>query len=159
MLDRLEHRLTFLTGGAPGLPPRQRAMRETIAWSYDLLAPAEQMLFRRLAVFVGGCDMAAIEAVCTASGNVPCAATGDVPMDILDGVEALQRNSLLRLVETELASVAGQVAQGASNHDTVCSRNGSCIPELCQSHPSVHVPTGSTRPSSLGWRSRNSASC
>jgi predicted ATPase len=100
MLDRLEHRLTFLTGGAPGLPPRQRAMRETIAWSYDLLAPAEQMLFRRLAVFVGGCDMAAIEAVCTASGNVPCAATGDVPMDILDGVEALQRNSLLRLVET-----------------------------------------------------------
>ena len=87
MLDRLEHRLSFLTGGALDLPARQRTMRETIAWSYDLLDPAEQLLFRRLAVFGGGCGLAAIEAVCDAAGSP----SGDV----LDGVEALMRSSLL----------------------------------------------------------------
>jgi class 3 adenylate cyclase len=54
MLNRLETRLPLLTGGARDLPERQRALRETIAWSYDLLTPVEQALFRRLAVFAGG---------------------------------------------------------------------------------------------------------
>lgn len=92
MLPRLGHRLTFLTGGAPDVPAHQRTMRETIAWSDDLLAPQEQMLFRRLAVFAGGCDLPAVEAVCDAGG--------DLGMDALDGVETLLRSSLLRLEET-----------------------------------------------------------
>lgn len=67
-------------------------MRETIAWSCGLLEPSEQVLFRRLAVFAGGCDLSAIEAVCNAAG--------DLAVDVLDAVEALQRSSLLRLEET-----------------------------------------------------------
>jgi predicted ATPase len=92
MLERLDHQLSFLTGGASDLPARQRTMRETIAWSYDLLTPAEQILFRRLAVFAGGCSLSAIEAVCNARG--------DLPEDVLDTVEALHRSSLLQLQET-----------------------------------------------------------
>jgi predicted ATPase/DNA-binding XRE family transcriptional regulator len=92
MLVRLEHRLTFLTGGARDLPARQRTMRETIAWSYDLLNSVDQTLFRRLAVFDGGCNLSAIEAMRDG--------TGDVQTDVLDGIEALQRNSLLQLEET-----------------------------------------------------------
>lgn len=92
MLDRLAHRLSFLIGGALDLPARQRTMREAIAWSYDLLDPAEQLLFRRLAVFQRGCDLATIEAVCDAAGSP----SGD----ILDGVEDLVRSSLLRVQET-----------------------------------------------------------
>jgi tetratricopeptide (TPR) repeat protein len=92
MLVRLEHRLTFLGGGAVDLPARQRTMRAAIDWSYDLLDPAERMLFRRLGVFVGGCAIPAIEAV--------CAAAGAAPLDVLDGLESLQRNSLIRLEET-----------------------------------------------------------
>jgi tetratricopeptide (TPR) repeat protein len=68
------------------LPARQQTMRDAIAWSYDLLAPAEQALFRRLAVFAGGFTLAAAEAV----------ADVERALFVLDGVIALVEQSLLR---------------------------------------------------------------
>src|SRR5690606_35964735 len=59
LLRRLEHRLPHLTGGPRDLPERQQTMRDSIAWSYDLLTPAEQAVFRCLAVFSGGCTIEA----------------------------------------------------------------------------------------------------
>ena len=64
LLARLKSRLKLLTGGARNLPERQRTLRATIDWSYNLLDPGEQALFRRLGVFVGGCTLKAIEEVC-----------------------------------------------------------------------------------------------
>ncbi|MGI8688318.1 MAG: ATP-binding protein [Thermomicrobiales bacterium] len=66
---RLEHRLAILTGGAADLPARQQTIRRAIAWSYHLLTVAEQQLFRRLAVFVGGWTLEAAEAVGADPGN------------------------------------------------------------------------------------------
>jgi predicted ATPase/DNA-binding XRE family transcriptional regulator len=63
LLARLDHALPLLTGGARDLPARQQTIRRTIDWSYDLLTSAEQRLFRRLAVFQGGWDLAAAEAI------------------------------------------------------------------------------------------------
>src|SRR5258708_26876864 len=69
LLARLDHRLHVLTGGARDLPLRQQTLRNTIEWSYNLLDVEEQKLFRCLSVFVGGCTLEALEAVCVAPGN------------------------------------------------------------------------------------------
>ena len=87
LLGRLERRLELLTGGARDRPERQQTLRRTITWSYDLLTPAEQKLFRRLSVFVGGCTLEAVEAVCNTRE--------DLGVDLLQGVASLVDNSLL----------------------------------------------------------------
>jgi predicted ATPase len=69
LLARLDRRLAVLSGGPRDMPARQHTMGATIAWSYDLLSAGEQALFRRLAVFAGGCTLPAIEAVCLARGG------------------------------------------------------------------------------------------
>jgi predicted ATPase/class 3 adenylate cyclase len=64
LLARLEPRLPLLTGGARDLPARQRTLRATIQWSYDLLNAAEQTALARLAVFGVSWNAAAAESVC-----------------------------------------------------------------------------------------------
>jgi predicted ATPase len=64
VLARLGSRLGLLTGGARDLPDRQRTLRATLDWSYDLLSDTERLLFARLAVFAGGWTLEAAEAVC-----------------------------------------------------------------------------------------------
>lgn len=64
LLVRLSQRLSVLRDGARTLPERQQTLRNTLQWSYYLLSADEQRLFRRMAVFVGGCTMEAITAVC-----------------------------------------------------------------------------------------------
>jgi len=63
LLARLDDQLRLLVGGRRTGAGRHRAMRATIRWSYDLLAPPEQILFQRLSVFVGSFDRAGAEAV------------------------------------------------------------------------------------------------
>jgi predicted ATPase/DNA-binding XRE family transcriptional regulator len=65
LLDRLDTRLTLLTGGARDMPGRHQTMRAAIDWSYGLLAPAEQAIFRQLAIFRGGCTIDAAITICT----------------------------------------------------------------------------------------------
>lgn len=64
IVRRLNSNFELLTGGARDLPARQRALRSAIDWSYDLLNEEERQLFRRISVFVGGCSLQAVEAVC-----------------------------------------------------------------------------------------------
>jgi predicted ATPase/class 3 adenylate cyclase len=91
LLARLSARLSLLTGGARDLEERQQTMRTTIAWSEGLLSAEEQRLFRRLAVFVGGCTLDAVEAVCAApEEGVP------LGLDALEGLGALVDQSLVQ---------------------------------------------------------------
>ena len=63
LLELLSQRLRILTGGARDLPDRQRTLRDAITWSHDLLDPATQVLFARLAIFAGGFELDAAERV------------------------------------------------------------------------------------------------
>jgi len=69
LLARLTPRLAVLAGGARDAPARQQSLRDTIAWSYQLLDEPEQRLFRCLSIFAGGCPLEAAEAVWTALGG------------------------------------------------------------------------------------------
>ncbi|HEU5384153.1 MAG TPA: tetratricopeptide repeat protein [Ktedonobacteraceae bacterium] len=90
LLERLRSRLSLLTGGALDLPEHQRTMRDTLAWSYELLTPTEQRLFRELTIFAGGGTLEAAEAICgeaeESSNNA-----------LLEIVTALVDQSLVRL--------------------------------------------------------------
>jgi predicted ATPase/transcriptional regulator with XRE-family HTH domain len=91
LLAELADRLRLLIGGARDLPPRQQTLRAAIAWSDELLDDDERRLFRRLAVFVGGCTLEAAEAV---------AGVG-LQVTILDTLTALVDKSLVRQEDRE----------------------------------------------------------
>jgi len=91
ILARLEHRLELLVGGARDVHARQQTLRSAVSWSYDLLDSFEQKLFRRLAVFAGGCTFESAEAVCDAHL--------DLGLDALKGISSLVDKSLLRQQE------------------------------------------------------------
>jgi predicted ATPase/class 3 adenylate cyclase len=93
ILARLGHRLALLSSTARDLPERQRTLRGAIDWSHDLLDPHEQALFRRLAIFVGGCTIASAAAI--------CAPDRELGMDVADGLTSFADKSLLRLTESE----------------------------------------------------------
>lgn len=88
LLARLARRLPLLTGGPRDVPARLQTMRNAIRWSHDLLTPAEQFVFRRLAVFVGGCTLEAAEVVV---GETP-----EPDVDTFEIIAALVDASLLR---------------------------------------------------------------
>jgi predicted ATPase/DNA-binding SARP family transcriptional activator len=85
MRQRLDQPLKVLVGGAQDAPERQRTLRATIDWSYELLEPAEQRLLVRLAVFAGGCTIEAAQSVC-----------GD-DLEVVEGLASLTDKGLTRL--------------------------------------------------------------
>ena len=90
LVARRDRRLPVRAGGPHDLPPRQKTMRDAIAWSYELLDEPQQALFRRMCVFVGGCTLEAAELICADDAETPA---------ILDGVASLVASSLLRVQE------------------------------------------------------------
>src|SRR6266700_3949344 len=90
LLARLERRLPLPSRGARDLPERQQTLRNTIAWSYDLLEEGEQQLFRRLSVSAGGFTLEAVQAVCVFDAERPSS-----PAQADDGAVLEQLGQLL----------------------------------------------------------------
>jgi tetratricopeptide (TPR) repeat protein len=88
--DQSIHRLRILTGGPRDVPERQQRMSDTIAWSYELLKPTEQNIFRELSVFVGSWSLQAAQFVCGSQAGHD---------HLLDTLRSLVDNSLVTLSE------------------------------------------------------------
>ena len=97
LLGRLDQALE--EGGARDLPERQRTMRATLKWSYDLLSEQEKVLFRRLSVFSGGFSLEAAEALGLAMNTRA--------EDVLGVLGGLTEQSLV--VATDWAGAGGEV--------------------------------------------------
>jgi non-specific serine/threonine protein kinase len=131
---RLDDRFRLLTGGSRTALARQQTLRAAIDWSYNLLSDPERQLVRRLAVFVGGCSLEAVEAVCGGDGIA-----GDEVLDLLsalvdkslvladrrDGVESY------RLLET-IRQYAGEKLREAGEADAVRARHRAWYRELVE---------------------------
>ncbi len=91
ILARLGSRLSLLTTGARDRPERQRTLRSTIEWSYDLLEAEQRRLFVRLGAFSGGWTLEAAEDICGPG----------LDLEVLDGLGTLTDHSLLRAGESE----------------------------------------------------------
>jgi predicted ATPase/class 3 adenylate cyclase len=114
LLERLEQRLPMLSVGARDLPDRQRTLRDTIAWSYELLDEGEQRLFARLALFVGGFTLAAAEQVSDAELDV---LTSLVEKSLVGHYEERFRMlETIREFALERLEESGEVEQVARGH-------------------------------------------
>jgi len=147
LLGRLEQRLKLLTGGPRDAPARQQTMRGAIDWSYALLSEPQQRLFSRLSVFVGGCDLEAVEAVCDFDDRLG--------LDVLEGISSLIENNLLAkqddpraepryaMLETIREYASGKVE--ASDTDALRRRHSEYLSALAErGEPTMHyiAPVG-----------------
>ena len=117
----------MLTSGSRDTPERQQTLRATIDWSHSLLEESEQRLFRRMAVFAGGCTFADVEAVCADPGE-----------NVLDELESLVDKALvqtdgqgdrLRMLQT-IGEYAGERLEAAGETRDVALRHARRYAEL-----------------------------
>ena len=131
ILARVTDRIDALASRQQDLPERQRTLRATVAWSYDLLSPPEQRLFRRHSVFVGGATLADIEAF------EGCRGRGDDALEVLQGLvdrslivvrhppaeeHRFAQLATIQTVARELLREAGEEAEALDDHATVFER-------------------------------------
>lgn len=155
LLERLDRRLPILTGGPRDAPERQRTLRATIAWSYELLTAEEKRVFARLAVFTGSSSLEAAEQVCQAD---------------LDTIAALIDKSLLGregdryfMLET-IGEYALECLEKSGELEELQQRHAEYFVEQTRSHRTSHSQSAggpSRRPARAGLRksSRRAPGC
>ena len=138
LLQRLGSRFKLLRGGARDLPERQQTLRDTIDWSYDLLAGGEKTLFEVVSVFTG-CTFEAVEAV--VDGIEPLA---ESELDVVEGLVSLVDQSLIRLsddrageprlqmLETIREYAADQLKANPDLHDAASQAHAAYFADFAQ---------------------------
>ena len=116
--ERLEERLPLLTGGARDLPQRQRTMRDTIAWSYDLLSADERSLLRRLSVLAGDFDFDAADIFGAAEPplpDVPTALSGLIDQGLVRRFDATDQEPRFGILETVREYASEQLVEAGED--------------------------------------------
>jgi predicted ATPase/DNA-binding SARP family transcriptional activator len=112
--ERLDRRLQLLNQRAPDVPARHRSLRAAIDWSYELLGSDERKLFVRLAVFVGGCTLAAAEGVCGEDLDVVDGLSSlvDSSLVVVEGTDEEPRFAMLETIREYAAELLDESAEG-----------------------------------------------
>lgn len=131
LLERLDHRLEVLTSGAHDLPERQQTLQKTLQWSYDLLSENEQRLFRHLSIFIGGCTIEAVEAICSACGSETT--------HLLDEVMSLLENNLLYLKEQSDGEQRLMMLETIREYGLVCLENSGETEVVRRAHAAYYA--------------------
>ncbi|GER91560.1 hypothetical protein KDW_57220 [Dictyobacter vulcani] len=116
LLSRLEQRLLVLTSGARDLPRRQQTLRDTLDWSYELLNPDEQKIFRYLSIFVRGCTLSSAEAFCL----VLQGEHEDQEVPILDIIASLIDKSFLQQREQSDGEIRLRMLETIQEYGQAC---------------------------------------
>ncbi len=132
LLARLSHRFDVLPGKLYPLSPHQQTLRDTLKWSYDLLDAAEQRLFRRLGVFVGGWTLEAVEAVC----YYDCERE---QISALDEVASLLDKSLLLQVERDGEESRLQMLMTVREYALECLQESGEAEQTCRAHARYYL--------------------
>jgi predicted ATPase/DNA-binding XRE family transcriptional regulator len=156
LLRRLMHDVLFSTAGPRDLPERQQTINATVAWSYRLLAPNEQRLFRRLGVLPGRFPMAAAAAVLAGRGDSPpgsdealCAAAGLIDKSLLLRSEtSVASRPLYDMLETVRAYAALELTSAGEREDAMEG-----LVRYCAAEASL-AAEGLAGPAQLEWLDR-----
>ena len=144
LLAQLSQRLKLLTGGSVNQPERLQTMRAAIAWSYDLLSPDKQRLFRSLAVFSGGFTLEAAVAVAVTRDGVPA---GEVEM--LDALTSLADRRLIHVDQRSASTVRFTMLE------TIGEYAWECVEHAAEGRTLAFA----TRSTSPPWRSMEMRCC
>lgn len=131
LLSRLSHPLQILTTGYRDASVRQQTLRNTIQWSYDLLSMEEQVLFRRLCIFVGGCTLEAVEAVYTL--------LDDDSTGVFDIIASLVDKNLLKRDEQEDEEPRLQMLETIREFGLECLQRNNEIERVQQAHARYYL--------------------
>ncbi|HLZ68755.1 MAG TPA: LuxR C-terminal-related transcriptional regulator [Dehalococcoidia bacterium] len=134
LLARLDRRLALLVEGPRDLPERQQTLRQTLAWSYELLSAEQQAVFRRLAVFAGGFGLQVVAAVCLPPGAdadalAPIAALVD--QHLVTPLADLQGEPRFGLLET-VRELAIERLEAAGEAEAALRRHARCYLDLAE---------------------------
>ena len=132
LLARLNHPLSLLTSGPRDLPDRQRTLRATIAWSYDLIDPEAQHLFQTLSVFIGGWSLEAAEYM--VEGDVTDGLTALVDMSLVEQYVDHTGEPRFRMLET-IREYGLEQLVSHDNLDSVQRRHASYFSNLVMAVP------------------------
>ncbi|AEW95761.1 MULTISPECIES: BTAD domain-containing putative transcriptional regulator [Streptomycetaceae] len=135
--DRLDDRFRLLTGGSRTVLPRQQTLRAVVDWSWELLTRRERTVLRRLAVFSGGCTLAAAEAVCADGEEVTGAEVLDLIGSLVDKslvvADPLPDGTRFRLLETIEEYAAERAAEHPADRQATAARHTACYRALVES--------------------------